>query len=122
MQITRLPNESTADFVARAFRINRSVNNETMATPIGIRWVDENGRTLSPRQVQVFMENNESIPGPPRVFIQASPVSFKSLQPSSTATWVSNDKQISRRRAIWYGSGLVFGVACIAMAVFGMGQ
>lgn len=88
--VTRLPGESTADFTARAFAINRKLC--------------------------------ECTPGPARPFIQASPMTRAELRNNGALAGYVQAPAISRVRAIWYGSGLVFGAVCIAMAVFGMGN
>jgi hypothetical protein len=154
MQITRQPNESTAGFTARVFRVNHQLD--------------------LLRKEAVFTENNETMPGPARPWItigeafptakfvkiitppqrmlrstfSASPLPAGALEFRTTATGtllidaptgatpctpaelramgalhdLYQPPRMTRLRAIWYGSGLVFGVVCIAMAVFGMGQ
>lgn len=120
MQITRLPNESTADFTARAFRINRMLTSlDDLPT------VAEMHPTFSASPLPTgALEFRTTATG--MLLINAptgaTPCTPDELRAMGALHDLYQPPRMTRLRAIWYGSGLVFGVVCIAMAVFGMGQ
>ena len=119
LMISRRTDETDDAFMARAFRWNRLC-----------------GKAFEDRQARHALcncnqgrlacgceENNETVQGPARPFIQARPMTRDELRkfgmlPTAPRPLLG----VSRVRAIWYGSGLVFAVSLIAMAVFGMGH
>ena len=135
MQITRLPNESTADFVARAFRINRGENNETLPGPARpfIKLCDCNQGRLKCTCRETYsasplpagaLEFRTTATGTLLIDAPtgATPYTPDELRAMGALHDLYQPPRMTRLRAIWYGSGLVFGVVCIAMAVFGTGQ
>lgn len=113
MQIHKSVNETQEEFVARAFRWNRLMG-EALAA--------RKARHALCNCPQARMPCVCANPGPARPFIQARPMTRDELRACGTPLAFGPTHRISRVRACWYGAGLVFGVACIAMAVFGMGQ
>lgn len=108
MQVTKKPGESDQAFRARAFEANRAACNCNQ------------GRLLCS-----CLNNgdcSECNPRPARPFIQATKVSFAELHAKGVPLAFGPTVAMSRVRTIWYGAGLVFGAALIAMAVFGMGR
>lgn len=104
MQIHKSVNETEEQFRARAFRWNRLL-----------------GEAFDRRQAR-YCDCNQGR-SPCTCKTGATPVDRDVLRttgmlPDAPAPL----RGVSRVRACWYGSGLVFGVVCIAMAVFGMGQ
>lgn len=109
MQIHKSVNETDEQFRARAFRWNRLV-----------------GEAFARRQARYACNCNQGrLPCAcePRPFIQATPVNRDVLRTTGMLPDAPGPlRGVSRVRACWYGSGLVFGGALIAMAVFGIGQ
>lgn len=115
MQIHKAVGETQEEFIARAFRWNRLV-----------------GEAFARRQARYGCECNQGrLPCSCRLTLgdafpnakaQATPVSIKSLIDDGYLMPYQPVSRMSRVRAYWYGSGLVFGAVLIAMAVFGMGQ
>lgn len=114
MQITRLPNESTADFVARVFRINRQMcecnqGRETYsASPLPAGALEF--RTTATGTLLIDAPTG------------ATPYTPAELRAMGALHDLYQPPRMTRLRAIWYGSGLVAAAALIATAVFGMGQ
>lgn len=52
---------------------------------------------------------------------QATPLTRDEMRKLGTPLAFDPTHSMSRLRAIWYGAGLVFGGALVAVAVFGMG-
>jgi hypothetical protein len=122
MQIHKSVNETQAEFVARAFRWNRLMGEALAARKARHALCNCNQGRLS-CVCKGHAECSDCTPQPARPFVQATPMARDELRklgmlPTAPRPLLG----VSRVRACWYGAGLVFGVACIAMAVFGMGQ
>lgn len=116
MQIHKSVNETEEQFRARAFRWNRLV---------GEAFARRQARYKPITKAEIIVRDAPSwmTCATPVRASGATPVDRKVLRtfgmlPDAPAPL----RGVSRVRACWYGSGLVFGVVCIAMAVFGMGQ
>jgi hypothetical protein len=106
MQIHKSVNETQAEFVARAFRWNRLM-----------------GEALAARKARHALCNCNQGRLSCGCLSGATPMARDELRASGLLPTAPRPLLgVSRVRACWYGAGLVFGVACIAMAVFGMGQ
>lgn len=112
MQIHKSVNETDEQFRARAFRWNKLV-----------------GEAFARRQARYACNCNQGrLPCSCRLtlndaFPNATPVDRHVLRASGALPDAPEPlRGVSLVRACWYGSGLVFGVVCIAMAVFGMGK
>lgn len=119
MQIHKSVNETDEQFRARAFRWNKLVG-EAFARRQA-RYCDCNqGRRPCTCTLLASLDDLPKVDrtSPP----MARPMTLEELRACGTPLAFGPTHRISRVRACWYGSGLVFGVVCIAMAVFGMGQ
>lgn len=106
MQINKHPNETQAQFLARAFRWNRLC-----------------GEAFAARQARYSATPATTEKLRTHTFeFGARPMTRDELLACGTPLAFGPTQRMSRLRAIWYGSGLVAGVALVAVAVFGMGQ
>lgn len=121
MQITRHPNESQEAFAARAFRINRELCNCNQGR-VPCECSDCEPGAALPLIDPTF----SATPAPRRnaegVVIGATRWTIEEIRARGTGAYIErmHAEAISQRRGIWYGAGLMFGAALIAVAVFGM--
>jgi len=124
MQIHKHPNETHQEFIARAFRWNRVCGEAFAARQARYAALCNcnQGRLACRCQVNESYSATPLPAGAP-VLIQgltgATPFTVQDLRTMGTPLAFGPTVAMSRRRAIWYGAGLVFGVALIAVAVLG---
>lgn len=121
LMISRRTGENDQDFAARAFLWNRLC---------GKAFEDRQARhalcNCNQGRMSCLCQVIASLDDLPKVdrTLQpmARPMTLDELRACGTPLAFGPTHRISRVRAIWYGSGLVFAVSLIAVAVFGMGQ
>lgn len=125
MQIHKAVGETQQEFQARAFRWNRLVGEAFARRQARYGCNCNQGRLPCSCRLTLgeAFPNTKAQRITPNAFeTQATPVSIKSLIDDGYLMPYQPVSRISRVRACWYGAGLMFGAALIAMAVFGMGQ